>query len=269
MENTENLNRTETVPIQDAKSSGKKEKRATDQLGSSEFYQEEKVIEDITLPGEKKVIKTETVKKEELYKDKVEKQEAFIASLGRKKENGGESAQEKPEYIEEKTPQRKKIIFSVLGVVVLSGLMGGGYWLWINKKQKTASEETQNFTIIPVNPESEQNISESEQPVPESKQPALIDKIKLTVKVLNEGAAAGSAGKTKDLLRGKGYAKAEAGNGELESTGTFVYYSGQASSQDAEAVSKILSDNGTKSKTKEALTSEQKSADIVVGLGKN
>jgi hypothetical protein len=268
MENAENLNPDEISSDQDSDSSGKKEEKTLDQKGSSEFYQGERVIEDIALPGEKKNIKAETISKEEIYQDKIEKQKAFIVSLGRKKESGEKSDQGKPEYVEEKSPHSKKRLFTFLLVIVLAAAVGGGYWLWNNKKQKTGSKETGSSVIIPVNQETEPAASVEEQTAPESDQPTLIDPAKLKVKVLNEGAAAGTAGKVKTLLAGKGYAKAEAGNGELDSTGTFVYYSGQASSQDAEAVSKILSDNGTKAKAKEALTSEQKSADITVVLGK-
>lgn len=215
----------------------------------------------------KKISAKETM--EDIYKDKIEKQKAFIASLGRKKENIEEDLESKrPEYVKEKSSQGKKRLLAFLTFVVLAAAVGGGYWLWNNKKHKSASGGTQDHVVIPINQESEPAVSETEQVVQENKQPVLVDPAKLKVKVLNEGAAAGSAGKTKTLLVGKGYAKAEAGNGELDATGTFVYYSGQAASQDAEAVSKILSDSGTGAKAKEALTSEQKSADIVVILGK-
>jgi len=268
MATPENLNPSETDLDHELNDPEEEKQRTPDQVGSSEFYQGEKVIEDITLPGKKKSIKAEAISKEEIYKDKIEKQKAFIASLGRKNGSGEKSDQGQPEYVEEKSSQGKKRLFMFLLVIVLAAAVGGGYWLWNNKKQKTASKETGNSAVIPINQEAEQPVPEEEQPAPEIKPPVLVDPAKLTVKVLNEGATAGSAGKVKTLLVGKGYAKAAAGNGEFDSTGTFIYYSGQAASPDAEAVSKVLSDNGTESKIEEALTSEQKSADIVVILGK-
>ena len=56
-----------------------------DEIGSEEFYQGEKIIEDIALPREKRNIKIETVKKEEVYEDKIEKAKGFYREFGKKK----------------------------------------------------------------------------------------------------------------------------------------------------------------------------------------
>ncbi|MFA6973521.1 MAG: LytR C-terminal domain-containing protein [Parcubacteria group bacterium] len=96
-----------------------------------------------------------------------------------------------------------------------------------------------------------------------------IDIAALKVKVLNEGAAAGLAGKVKTALVTQGYAKAEAGNGTAEGVvGNFVYYSADKFRSEAEKMAEFLVTRSIKSGVAAAVTDEQRSGDIVVVLGK-
>lgn len=88
------------------------------------------------------------------------------------------------------------------------------------------------------------------------------------VKILNGGAAGGSAGKMKDLLASKGYKKIEAGNSNSSTySGTTIFYQSEAKA----AAEKILADIKSKypsAQVKIASSSEEKSSAIVIILGK-
>lgn len=253
------------------KNSGENKKPdSADQIGSEEFYQGERVIEDIALPGKKKNIKAKTVKKEEIYEDKIEKQKVFIASLGRKNETKGKSENKQPEHVEEKSSLGEKTFFSFLVIVMLGALSGGGYWFWSKEKQKMASEENPKQVIIPVKEEPSPDNSAGEQKVPENSQIEEVKSSEIAIKVLNVGASAGSAGRVKDFLVSKGYVKAEAGNGQETSLAkSYIFYKEGKFKEKAEAVSSLLlKENKISTEVKEADSVEEKSADIVVELGK-
>jgi hypothetical protein len=241
-----------------------------DKIGSNEFYQGKETIEDIELPGEKKVIKTETVKKEEIYKDKMKQHEAFIASLGRKKETSEKVSNKEPEYVEEKSSFGKKIIFSVLGICVLGAIIGGGYWVWSKKKQKVASGEIPSQVVISINQEPSQDNSEGESPVPDNNQVEEIKLSEIAIKVLNAGAPAGSAGRVKDFLIVQGYAKTEAGNGqEAAIAKSYIFYKEERFKEKAQGLGGLLlKEKKISTEVKPASSAEEKSADIVVELGK-
>ncbi|OGI16374.1 MAG: hypothetical protein A2Z52_00685 [Candidatus Moranbacteria bacterium RBG_19FT_COMBO_42_6] len=269
MENTENLNPTEEDSDQDSNSPETEEKKAPNQLGSSEFYQGEKQLEEVDIPALKKGVKVEIVKKEEIYKDKAEKHEAFIASLGRKKTEEKNTEKHPPEYVEGKGSSGKKIFFTILSLVFLGVLIGGGYFWWLKKTAANPASKNENVVIIPVNTETSSDNSAEEKNSDEAIQKPEIAPADMSVKGLNSGAAAGSAGKIKTLLVSNGYAKTEASNGQGENVvGSVVYYKSEQFKKTAEAIREILITDKTSFSVKEALTAEQQSADIVVILGK-
>ena len=240
-----------------------------EKIGSKEFYQGERIIEDIVLPGERKTIKVEKVKKEEIYKDKIKKQETFIASLGRKKTEEEKPANSQLEYVEGKTSLGKKIFFAVLSLIVLGALIGGGYLWRLKKPAANPAGEKENEVVIPVSLEPSVDQTMEEKSTDENQPVAEVAPAALGVKVLNAGAAAGSAGRIKTLLAGQGYVKTEAGNGQGENViGATVYYKGEQFKKPAEALKEILAAGKIKAEVKEALTAEQQSADVVVILGK-
>lgn len=87
------------------------------------------------------------------------------------------------------------------------------------------------------------------------------------IKILNGGAAGGSAGKVKELLASKGYKKLEAGNSNNTYSGTVIFYQTESKA----AAEKILADIKSKypsAQIKIASSSEEKSGAIVIILGK-
>jgi len=241
-------------------------KKSIDQVGSEEFYEGDNKAEEPKTPVEKEEIKAETVKKEEIYEDKIKRQEAFIANLGRKKEAKEKPNQRQPKYIEEKNPPAKKIAYSFLGIIIL-GALAGSYWFWSKKNNEAISKEAENKVATNVDIKSSDK-SKEEQLEPEKVPVEEIKPAEIKIKVLNEGAPVGSAGKNKEFLISKGYAKTEAGNGELDSTNSFIYYNGPEFKSAAEKIKEILSGNKIQALVKEALTAEQKSGNVVVILGK-
>lgn len=238
-------------------------------IGSDDFYQGEKKLEEVDAPEFRRGAKVEMVKKEEIYKDKIEKNAAFIASLGRKKEAEESSTNSQPDYVERKTSRRQKMFFAISALLVVGAIVGGGYFWWLKKPVANQTSEKGNTVVIPINPETPVDNSAKEEKVAENKPVAEVAPADMNVKVLNAGAAAGSAGRIKTILVGLGYAKTEAGNGQAENVvGSVVYYKDSQFQKAAEVLGEILITNKIKAEIKEALTAEQKSADVVVILGK-
>lgn len=91
----------------------------------------------------------------------------------------------------------------------------------------------------------------------------------IAIKVLNEGAQSGLAGRVKTFLISQGYAKAEADNGSLSNAvGNSIYYDNDKLKDEAANVGRLLAGRRVGSQVGPAGTDEQKSADIVIVLGK-
>lgn len=91
----------------------------------------------------------------------------------------------------------------------------------------------------------------------------------IAIKVLNGGAAGGSAGKVAAYLKQNGYAKAEAGNANGANAGIVIYYSAPMADE-AKALQLLLLKQykGVTSKpVEEAKIPEAKTAPLVVVLG--
>lgn len=91
----------------------------------------------------------------------------------------------------------------------------------------------------------------------------------LVIKVLNGGAAGGSAGKVAAYLKKNGYAKAEAGNANGANVGIVIYYSAPMADEAKVLQLLLLKEyKGVTSKpVEEAKIPEAKTAPIVVVLG--
>lgn len=170
-----------------------------------------------------------------------------------------------------KTPWVAGTAITVLVVVLI---VGGTLFLW--KKNKMAVEQTVTRAENILEPK-ENNVNEQAVDVPaveESKPPVEArnednfksEEIKITV--LNGGATAGSAGKVQDLLVKQGYKLAQAQNAQADNhSGTAIYYS-QGFDKTAGIVKNLLKAKYPKTETKPAETDEEKSADLVIMLGK-
>jgi hypothetical protein len=245
------------------------ENKKPDDVGSDEYYEEGEVAGNAELPGEAKNIKAETVKKEEIYEDKIKKQEAFIESLGRKREAAENSEDKIPEYVEKKSSTGKKIIWGVFGFLILGAAVAGGFWFWPKQIKKTASEQSAGTVVIPINqesaaPEPEESATTETEKIEENKP------IEIEILVLNGGAAEGAAGKVKDFLASRRYAKVTAKNAATsDHAGAAVYYKDDTSKEEAEKIKELLlAEQKIDALVKKAATAEQKSAEIVIMLGK-
>lgn len=94
-------------------------------------------------------------------------------------------------------------------------------------------------------------------------------KATLAVKVLNSGAAKGSAVKVQDFLKKNGYAKTQSGSAVGNYTGTVVYYLG-SNEMNATAIQQLLVKDypNVSVKIASSSTAENGSAPVVVMLGK-
>jgi hypothetical protein len=179
---------------------------------------------------------------------------------------------EKQEKEQEK-PQSKmiKVLIAIIFTLLVSG---GAFYYWKNKNNSADQVQTE-AEIQPqeVEVDSEKPAEEpKEEPVVEPKEEPKpeIKPGEINIKVLNLGAPAGSAGKTKDFLVSKNYTKTEAGNGEAENVkGATIYYKDESYKKEAEIIQKLLKDDQKiTTQVKTAETSQEKSGDIVIILGK-
>ncbi len=98
-----------------------------------------------------------------------------------------------------------------------------------------------------------------------------VDITALRVTVLNEGAAAGSAGKVNDMLISKGYENAQSGNGEIRNrAGTTITWVNNRFKKEAETIQVLLKSMGINAEVRESSSEneEEKSGDVVILLGK-
>lgn len=162
---------------------------------------------------------------------------------------------------EEKKPWDRRILWGI-GIIVAVGVaVAAGLVVW---KEVGAPAANPSVEQVATPSMTEKTPTDSAPKVEEK-----VDAAAMTLKVLNEGAPAGTAGKIKDLLVAKGYLKAEAGNGEKEeATGSIVACSADRFKKEAEWIREVLIGKGILAELKLAETAEEKSADVVIILGK-
>lgn len=164
---------------------------------------------------------------------------------------------------------RKNKIFWAVGAILLIFLIVIVI-LITNNNRRNAQLEARIAELSAANLAIEKQ--KTAMPVSVLSSPAPEEKItagEINIKILNEGAAAGLAGKVKTALAGEGYVKTEADNGATDKiVGNFIYYSADKFKAEAEKISEFLATRKIKAVVAVAETVEQKSADIVVILGK-
>jgi hypothetical protein len=168
----------------------------------------------------------------------------------------------------------------VLSSIIFLGVVGGilwGFGVW--QKQHTESQNTQpSIGNLPSelvsSPTAQTEISTPIVSLPKTETtmtsiPIKIPKDMLDIKVLNGGAAKGSAAKVQAILKKSGYSKALASTAKGDFTGTVVYYTSNHST-DATDIQQALLKDIPKAEIKPAPStlSEEGSASVVVMLGK-
>ena len=170
------------------------------------------------------------------------------------------------------------VVVLCLLLAILVGTFGYfGYRLWksaqveraipsiqeLGEKQVTVSSDESSVNLKPETPA---------QPTPESTTTSnaqSVDLASVEVKVLNGGAARGSAGTMVDILKKAGYAKAAFGNTVADYTGTKIFYGAQ-SQLAAEKVKELVAKTypGVVLAPAEANDKDATAATVVVILGK-
>lgn len=146
----------------------------------------------------------------------------------------------KPSSARETTPSQreKETNESFLGGVLifaltLSLLAALGYFGYIGYRSYQAFRREETIPSIetmapietaPLTNSEEQKTSVSKEETQKTPAVSEGEKKTLAIKVLNGGAAKGSAGRLTELLRQAGFAKAVFGNSRVDHTGTVIYY---------------------------------------------
>lgn len=160
--------------------------------------------------------------------------------------------------------------------LVVFALAGAGVWFGFRyraERQEVADTRPSIVNFAPENlpenvaREEDDSGEETKKEEPAPTKPDAPETI--VVKVLNGGAAGGSAGRVAAYLKKNGYAKAEAGNANGANSGIVIYYSAPMADE-AKALQLLLLKEykGVTSKpVEEAKIPEAKTAPIVVVLG--
>lgn len=168
------------------------------------------------------------------------------------------------------SPKKEKLILLAIGIVILAAIAGTGYWIWAKFAPPKEENKISIEKLAEEKPEEKSAAEPAKEPISEEKpaEEKKINSVEVSVKVLNGGAAAGSAAKIRDLLKTKGYAKIEAANANLSSyTAVTIYYKSEFKSE-AEKIKEALTGQYKVIETKEGTNAKEPSGDIVVVLGK-
>lgn len=206
-------------------------------------------------------------KKVSTKKEVINKKEVLFKKLAK-------GSLEKAMVIEKKMFNWKRALLIVVGILVGIGIVAGIIFAVMNRDKKDVVETGKVSMSSVVNDIAQDNgVEPANQTMPiENNPPAVatsVDIAKINIKVLNEGAAPGIAGKIKDFLISKGYVKAEAANGEKKDVvGNTVFYAGDEFQKDAQWIVEMLEGRKVEAEIVKAETGEQTSADIVIVIGK-
>ena len=162
--------------------------------------------------------------------------------------------------------------------LVVFGLAGAGVWFGFRYRaeQREATDarpSIENFVAenLPENSAEEEVSDDAPDEIKNEDAPPMKPDAPETiaVKILNGGAAGGSAGKVATYLKQNGYAKAEAGNANGSNTGIVVYYAPEMADEVKALQLLLLKEyKGVTSKpVADAKISEAKTAPMVVVLG--
>ena len=168
----------------------------------------------------------------------------------------------------------KEIFLSLLVFAVIGSGIALGVWYREDRKESAdARPSIENFVAenLPENSAEEEVSDDAPDEIKNEDAPPMKPDAPETiaVKILNGGAAGGSAGKVATYLKQNGYAKAEAGNANGSNTGIVVYYAPEMADE-VKAIQLLLLKEykGVTSKpVADAKIPEAKTAPLVVVLG--
>ncbi len=224
-----------------------------------EKTEEEPMTEIVEVVKEEEIIDLKK-KSEKVPKKPGRKKSADIVKLMKKKTQR--------EMVKSENIFSGKIIwlFGVMAILLLI-LLASIIFLLVNnqKKDRQLNEimvALKNDAIVAQEEKKKEEIPVAEAPLPE-----ILAK-EVVVKILNEGAPAGMAGKIKKVLVSQGFDLAQAGNGENKANPvSSINFSEAKFKVLAEKIKEVLTTQKITATLKEAQTVEEKSADIVIILG--
>lgn len=163
-----------------------------------------------------------------------------------------------------------KVVILVLGVVIVLLLIAVVYLLLSNKKSKEVIIQQMPVVVEDKGSEpAQENVAEMDKKEEPVKEEEPIDPLKMTIEVYNASGVVGAAGKVKDFLVSKKYESVEAKNypGD-EVTGSTIYYKEERIKEEAQWLADMLKDSDIQAEVKLATTEEEKTAEVVIILGK-
>ena len=176
---------------------------------------------------------------------------------------------------EEKTISKRKenliIFLIVFSIIILAA--GSGFWLWQKLKPPSLEKKISIQNLSQDAGSSEDAALEAENKAKEEEKAALqetktVKTGDIDIKVLNGGAAAGSAGIVKGILASKDYVKVDTQNAKAISyKGVTVYYLPELKNE-AEAIKELLSAKYKNIEIKEGINEKEIKGDIVIIMGK-
>lgn len=203
---------------------------------------------------EKKAAKSSKVKAEQKTSDKpIDVKEKFFS---KKKHMGKVEADKKEAPISFFQKNKKAVLIGSLAIILAVAVLA--IILFLSKIENSPESSADQTKPAPVPEERKEEIKA---PVDE------VDKA-VSIKVLNQGAAPGSAGKAKDFLVAEGFSQIEAGNGKEKVSGSSVLYVDLKFKNEAEEIVKILNGNGMKADLTEGESGKEGFGNITVVLGK-
>lgn len=157
----------------------------------------------------------------------------------------------------------------VAGVLVLIIMVsaGGAVYIFLGDKEEEKVVSTPDVSVeesqVVIN---SQEVQAGEEDMIEKLE---IDLSKIKIDVYNGSGVAGAAGKIKDALVGQKYENIEAKNYPTEKSAiTALYYKENNLKEEAQKIADFLKNNEVELEIKLASSEEEKSADIVIVLGK-
>lgn len=116
------------------------------------------------------------------------------------------------------------LVILLIGVTTFFGFLG--YRIWRESQITKNTPSIQKIVEAPALPAPVTNPTPPEEPKTETPAPALVslDKTTLDIKVMNGGAAKGSAGTFGETLKKAGYTKVSVGNTNGDYAGAVIYY---------------------------------------------
>lgn len=164
--------------------------------------------------------------------------------------------------------------WKLAGFILLAiGLGSASYVFWNKSKETKVAVQEQTVAVAKNNeelPQQESVSAESDaERVVEIAELSEADSLKIKINVFNGSGVAGAAGKVKDLLINKKYESVEAKNYPTDKIAdSSVYYKEDIFKEEAQKVADFLEIGSNEMPVRLASKDEEKSADVVIVLGK-